>query len=95
MVVEPSQKVFNDMMSKVNVLESYTGGKVIHVLLYPIFNEDFANTNTSVTIWVVHHGGALLKWTDGWASFLQQSLSLSLLSIFFVRYFFLQENKGF
>ncbi|PON45970.1 Glycosyl transferase [Parasponia andersonii] len=26
MVVEPSQKVFNDMMSKVNTLESYTGG---------------------------------------------------------------------
>lgn len=29
MVVEPSQKVFDDMMSKVRTLESYTGGKVI------------------------------------------------------------------
>lgn len=34
MVVEPSQKVFNDMMSKVNTLESYTGGKVIRSLIF-------------------------------------------------------------
>ena len=27
MVVEPSQKVFDDMMRQVNTLESYTGGK--------------------------------------------------------------------
>ena len=29
MVVEPSQTVFDDMMSKVNTMESYTGGKLI------------------------------------------------------------------
>ncbi|KAK1581237.1 hypothetical protein Q3G72_004192 [Acer saccharum] len=29
MVVEPSEELFNDMMSKVKTLHSYTGGKVI------------------------------------------------------------------
>lgn len=29
MVVEPSDTVFNDMMSKVKTLPSYTGGKTI------------------------------------------------------------------
>lgn len=32
MVVEPSPAVFNDMMTKVNTLGSYTGGKAFIVL---------------------------------------------------------------
>lgn len=32
MVVEPSAAVFNDMMTKVNTLGSYTGGKAFIVL---------------------------------------------------------------
>lgn len=30
MVVEPSERVFQDMMGKVTTLESYTGGKLNH-----------------------------------------------------------------
>lgn len=38
MVVEPSKEVFNDMMSKVNTLHSYTGGMLdscIHSIAMP------------------------------------------------------------
>lgn len=34
MVVEPSEAVFNDMMSKVKTLASYTGGTMVYRITY-------------------------------------------------------------
>lgn len=49
MVVEPSETVFNDMMSKVNTLPSYTGGKMVfrNVMHFPhfIYCEVFLRSN--------------------------------------------------